>query len=104
MFGNPIELETRPACPTCANRLNGVGEAMTDVSNRPKKGDITVCGYCASILRFADDTLTTMALVPYAELSWFPLRDRHALEYARTMALRMIAARVAHETAAAPRN
>lgn len=104
MFGNPIKLEAKPTCPTCANVLNGVGESLTEQSTRPNKGDITVCGYCASILRFDNAELTTMSLVPYAEIAWFPLRDRHALEYARTMALRMIAARVAHETAAAPRN
>lgn len=51
------QLDQAHACPKCNAKLDGVTE-MGEGDGLPNPGDVSVCLYCATILRFDD------ALVP----------------------------------------
>ena len=66
------QLKTKPVCPKCETLLDGF--TGVDNTNSPESGDITICAYCTTILKFTDnmgvDIMTAKELdeIPKEEL------------------------------------
>lgn len=48
------QTESRP-CPSCGKDLDGATPVGDDKEIVPEPGDVTICVYCATWLRLADD-------------------------------------------------
>lgn len=48
------KIDAHISCPTCKNTLDGFTE-VDDDSRKPKDGDISICVYCGSINKYAND-------------------------------------------------
>lgn len=62
-------------CPQCGAKLDA---ASGQVGTLPKAGDLSVCGYCATLLQFADDEGHVALLAP-AEFAALPRETRSKL-------------------------
>lgn len=75
-------LPNADGCPVCFNRLDAA-TCATEEDARPKPGDLTVCFYCTTFLKF-DAELRHVALAP-GEFQHLSEIERRTLVRARTL-------------------
>lgn len=77
--------EAPPTCPKCKSELDAYTGA--DLNGKewpsPKTGDLSVCAYCLSVLRYEEDS--SMTLVSEQEVQLMDARNRDLLESYRQM-------------------
>lgn len=78
-------LPNKDGCPVCFHRLDAA--ACIEEDAHPKPGDLTVCFYCATLLRF-DDQLRHVKL-EHGEFSQLAPLERRTLLRARNLVQRL---------------
>jgi hypothetical protein len=68
-------LGVAPPCPQCGAKLDAYSG---EIGTHAKAGDLSVCGYCATLLQFTDDAGHVARLTP-AEFAALPRAIRSKL-------------------------